>query len=98
MQPQDFKLILMTYFEQKDLGLQVSELIVLHGQTLTSIFDDFHQHRLQHSLLRFLPQGQITQAMWLHFIDTKTDQEWTEGEMRELKNLVSVMNAAHEFL
>ena len=55
MQPQDFKLILMTYFEHKDLGLQVSELIVLHGQTLTSIFDDFHQYRLQHSLLRFLP-------------------------------------------
>ena len=47
-------------------------------------------------------QIQNDQAKWLHFIDTKTEQEWTEWEMYELNHLVTVlnhlvtvMNAAH---
>ena len=40
-------------------------------------------------------QIQHDQAKWLHFIDTKTEHEWTEWEMYELNHLVTVMNAAH---
>lgn len=45
MPPQDFKLILMHYLEQRDLGRQVSKLIVQRGQIFTCIFDGFHEHR-----------------------------------------------------
>jgi hypothetical protein len=51
MPRKDFKLVLMHYLEHKDLGRQVSDLIVLRGQAFTCIFDGFHEHRLQHSVL-----------------------------------------------
>ncbi len=48
---QDFKLVLMQYLEHDDLGREVSELIVLRVRAFTRIFDGFHEHRLQHSVL-----------------------------------------------
>jgi hypothetical protein len=59
---QDFKLVLMNYLEHDDLGREVSELIVLRVPAFTCIFDGFHEHRLQHSVLCLLREKTLKQS------------------------------------
>jgi hypothetical protein len=87
----DLKIILSLYFETSEFGPEARTLWRLH---LLQAPYSMHSFGCE----TFSLQEKECQMRWLNFIDTRTEHEWTERDIIDVKHFLSVLRTAHATL